>query len=267
MTIPPAVLDHQPTAGAPVPQEPDRTRPLRWYVPLAVLLATSLGLTALSYLMPTFGGHHPIYARDGEIGNWFNVDEEANLATWWGTMLLGGGGLLYLLGAWIARATRARGTFAWVLLGLLLLVMSLDEASQMHENLARFGQVVDSPFANEYGWLIIGIPAAVVVVGIAAFSGLRLPLRSLVVLTIGFVLFFAGAVGVEAVQSEGADTIEPLATMSYHLEEILEMAGASLLAVAPLAGVRVATDAGGVRWQLGPRLGGHRAVRRHRRLR
>ena len=143
-----------------------RYRGARWYVPLAIMLAVSAVLIAVSWLLPSLGGGHPIYARDGEIGNFFNVDEEGNLPTWWSTIQLGGGAILYLWGAWLSRASRTRGTVAWVLVALVLFAMSLDEATQLHEQLAQLSGVIASPFGNEYAWLAVGIPVAIGVVAL-----------------------------------------------------------------------------------------------------
>lgn len=264
MIDPVTAVDEQPTVARPAGEQP-ALRPVRWYLPLIALVAVSLGLAALSYVTPTFGGGHPIYARDGEIGNYVNVDEEANLPTWWGTLLLAGGGLAYLGGAWVARATRARGTVAWTLVGVLLLAMSLDEATQLHENLARLEGLITTPFANDYAWLMIGIPLALAAVAIVLVSGVRLPLRTLGVLLLGFVVFFAGAVGLEAVQSVDVSTLpEARAAVRYHQEEVLEMVGACLIAVAPLAGLLAGRGPGGVTLRLSPRLRVGRARRRPR---
>ena len=231
-----------------------RYRGVRWYVPLAIMLAVSAVLIAVSWLLPSLGGGHPIYARDGEIGNFFNVDEEGNLPTWWSTIQLGGGAILYLWGAWLSRASRTRGTVAWVLVALVLFAMSLDEATQLHEQLAQLSGVIASPFGNEYAWLAVGIPVAIGVVVVALVSGLRMPRRSLAVLLIGFVVFFGGAVGTEALESDDpAAQTEVQRAPVYRLEGGLGMAGASLIAVAPLAGMQVAQGGGAVALRLRPR--------------
>ncbi len=218
-------------------------RPLRWYLPAALLVTVSLALVAISYLLPSLG--HPIYAHDGEIGSWFNVDTEANLPSWWSTILLAGGGLLHFWGAWVARTTRTRGAAAWVLIGLLLLAMSLDEAASLHENLAQLRGVIQAPVDFEYFWLAIGIPLAAVVLLVVVVSGLQMPVRSLVLLLLGFLVLFAGAVGVETIESgQYRLGLGPEVAISYHREEALEMTGASLIAVAPLAGMRVTTGEG-----------------------
>lgn len=252
------------TALAQAPAEaPAATRPIRWYIPLAVMVAISLALVLASYLLPT---HHPIYTREGAIGFWLNVDTERNLPSWWSTMLLGAGGILHLGGGWIARRTGARGVPAWVLVGVLLLALSLDEAISIHETLAELRGVIATPFDFEYFWLVIGVPLAVVILLVVVLSGLRMPAHSLAMLLLGFLLLFGGAVGVEAIESaqfeQGRDAD---VTLSYHREEALEMVGASVIAVAPLAGLRVSQ--GGATLTLAPRLGERRRSRRAARRR
>lgn len=239
---------------------PPATRPLRWYVPLAVLVVISLALVATSYLLPSLG--HPIYAHDGAIGGWFNVDTEGNVPSWWSTMLLGGAGIGHLWGAWVARATRSRGVVAWVIVALLLLAMSLDEAASLHETLEELRGLIAVPVDFEYFWLVIGIPLALAILAVVVVSGLQMPLRSLVVLVLGFLFLFGGAVGVEMVGSgQAARGSGAQVTVSYHREEALEMTGASLIAVAPLAGL-VLPVGGGTALALGPRLGARRRAAR-----
>jgi len=93
-------------------------------------------------------------------------------------------------------------------------------------------------------------------------SGLQMPLRSLVALVFGFLILFSGAVGVEAIESgQYGQGLGSQVTAASHLEAALEMSGASLVAVAPLAGLRVAAG-GGATLLLAPRLGARRRARR-----
>lgn len=218
---------------------PAALRPVRWYLPFAALAAVSLGLVALSWTVGSLG--HPIFAADGEIGAWVNVDTEGNLPTWWSATLLAAGGVLHLGGGWVARTTGTRGTSAWRAVAALLLLMSLDEAASLHESLDQLRTVITLPFQVEYFWVVIGVPLALLVLAVVGVCGRRMPRASLVLLVLGFGLLFTGAVGFEIVGSgQVTQGLAAEVVASYHLEEAFEMVGASLIAVAPIAGLRVA---------------------------
>jgi hypothetical protein len=216
-------------------------RRMRWYVPLVGLVLTSMAIVVTSYFMPRLG-RDPIFAPDGAIGNWFNVDEENNLPTWWGTTLLASAALAHLWAGWVARRTAARGSLPFTIVAVVLLAMSIDEASQLHESLDLLEGTVSVPYEFNYFWLVFGIPLAVGVLIVALLAGLRLPRLSLTFLLLGFLVFFLGAVGVEVL---GADVLDQgqggtqAEVDTYHVEEALEMLGASLLVIAPLAGMIV----------------------------
>ncbi|MGS1129614.1 hypothetical protein [Micrococcus luteus] len=86
--------------------------------------------------------------------------------------------------------------------------MSLDESTQLHEQAGQLWEVL--PFAGEnplpaFQWLILGAPAAIVVLGLLALCTVALPRRTRAL------------------------------TVATHAEELTEMIGASVLVVAPWA--------------------------------
>ena len=117
--------------------------------------------------------------------------------------------------------------------------MSWDESTQIHEHAGQLWEAL--PFAGEnplpaFQWLILGAPAAIVVLGLLALCTVALPRRTRALTVAGGAVFFFGAIVLEAV---------PLvfgigrSTLAYHVathaEELTEMIGASVLVVAPWA--------------------------------
>lgn len=215
------------------------------------LVGVSLLLTAWSFALPFAFGLRP-----RQMPWWrevFDVSQEANLTAWWsaGLLLLGAAGFTAVgLVRRAVQADRPRALLAWLTPAAMLAAMSLDESTQIHE---RAGQVWDAlPFTGEnplpaFQWLILGVPAAVVVLGLLALCTVALPRRTRTLAVAGGVVFFVGAIVLEAV---------PLllgierSSMAYHVvthaEELAEMIGASVLVVAPWAHLHLRRAPGGL---------------------
>lgn len=180
-----------------------------------------------------------------------DLSTEANLPTWWSAVLLVGLAALFALAGALHHAGGGapRGRPYWLLAGVAL-VLSIDEAIALHEEvLGEVGdQLVDGGGLLHFTWVVPGLVLAVVV-GIAvlrASAALPAPVRRGLVL--GGAVFLAGALGVEAISgavfdARGHDRLYLLATT---VEEGLELAGV-LIAIAAARGlldVRISDPAG-----------------------
>ncbi len=206
-----------------------------------------LGLSTISVLVvlistlmtPVILGTFP-EDRSSTLRNYFEVDNEGNLPAWWNSfMLLSAATLLFYAAALWKWAGRKRW-WRWSGLGLMFAAMSLDEATRLHERLARLYRILlgEAPLEH-YTWLMLGVPVAVgaVVFLLAMVYGMpRLPRNLLIA---GLAVFFSGAVGVEALQVLTMDYIGGQYSWPHfalwHIEELLEKLGSSLLVAAAVA--------------------------------
>lgn len=216
-------------------------RALPWQRLLAILVAISALLTLLSYLTLELVDH-PFFAVGGMGHAYLNVGVEANVPTWWSASLLTVGGAVTVVLAWLLHSEGRSGTWSTVSIAALLLAFSLDELVELHEHLHRIGSRLVSAETLPFVWLAVGIPLALAIIVAVVVLARNLPAATRPLVVGGLAVFFAGAIGLELVGGElaargGIETPEAVAV--YHLEELLEMTGAALMAVAPLRALRV----------------------------
>lgn len=209
---------------ATVPPTP-RYRAPRTFV---VLVAVSAVIVLAGLLTPWWAPPHEVLA-------YVDVSNEVSLPTWWNTSLLVVAGVLMFVVA--AGSPEPRERAAWRLIGGIVLLMSLDEASMLHERLALVGLHWWPEAGLNYMWLALGVPLAVTVALVVVLVGRFLPGRTQWAVLGAFGLYFAGAVGAEVAQELAlrADWHWFVRHFLTHLEEGLEMTGAALLLATPLA--------------------------------
>ena len=189
----------------------------------------------------------PWWAPPHEVRIYLDIGNEVSLATWWNTSLLVVAGVLMLAVGGGSSGRRERT--AWRLLGGIVLLMSLDEASMLHERLALVGLHWWPEAGLNYMWLALGIPLAVVVALIVVPLSRALPGRTRWAVLGAFWIYFVGAVGAQVAQELVLQVDGHWFVRHFlaHLEEGLEMPGAALLVVTLLAGLhppRVVGDPG-----------------------
>lgn len=214
---------------------------------LMILLAVGGLLTAVSLGSVVFGG--AAFQVGAEGHRLVNVGAEANIPTWWSSMLLAAGGVGYLVTALLGRRSARQAstlgaapsrsrtfTLGCVGVGALLLAMSLDELASIHELLAHAVAAL-RPGTPGFRWLLLGIPIGLAALVFAVFVTRAMPPLTRRTFLAGLALFFVGALGLEAVGSVLAERDAygtPLGTLVYHAEELAEMWGAALMAISPL---------------------------------
>lgn len=242
-------MDH-PRSATPVDRtdsDPVRGRDLettsaqRWWRPVLVSLwAVSLVLIALSAVMPMVLGLEP-GDRTSPVRVFVDVTGERNLPAWWNSGLFLVAAVLSLGVGMLRRSAGMPGLWGWLGMSALLAAMSLDELTSIHERLPGvYERLFGENPLEVYQWLMLGVPLAAAVLLFTWWTIRGLPRPSRRLFGAGFVVFFLGAIGVEAVTAVLLPTIgqESVTYVAlYHLEEALEFLGASLMAVAPLGAV------------------------------
>lgn len=215
----------------------------RWDYPTAsrrqtffVTLAISIFLTLISFITPLLG--IDFFQMDRQGHRLLNVSIEGNIPTWWSATLLAVGGLSFLVRACALRAAKGwKKALPEGVVGLILVAMSIDDMSGIHEHLFWFAQRI-APNLFAYNWLLIGIPIGIAVMVVVGFSVVHLPSEQRKMVLLGFLVFFSGALGLEGVGSAMASQGHHLGTAGtivYHAEEFVEMCGAAILALAGLS--------------------------------
>jgi len=181
--------------------------------------------------------HH--YGRGPRFFAEFSLDREANVPTWFSSVLLLTAAVVLGLAALDAASRRDRWTRHWTGLAWVYGLLSLDETAQLHE---RSGSWLRAHF-HLHGLLhyagIIPALGVAVVVGVAYFRFLlALPQTTRRGIVFAAAVYIFGAAGLEAVAgwwSEGkAADSTPLLILST-VEENLELIGTTFFILTVLA--------------------------------
>lgn len=202
-----------------------------WPAALVVCVIISLIITLLSLFAVWWAPNDRVY-------HYLEVTSEVNLPMWWNVLLLIVAATLMFL---VAANTPSRSAaFSWRLIAVIALLMSLDDATMLHE---RLGVVVEH-FLPDTGmtftWVLLGAPIAAAVILVAFVASRRLQRTPARLLVSGFVVFLGAAVSFEFVADHWIriDAHWFVYRVTYHLEEGLEMVGAALMAMSPLSNIQ-----------------------------
>lgn len=159
----------------------------------------------------------------------FDLDQEANIPTYFATMILLLAALLFAIIGMLKPSTKGAFARQWQGMGLIFFFLSLDEAAVLHERFIGIFQLFLKPTGFFYfGWVILAIPL-VIVTGIAYFRFfLHLPPKMKVLFVVSAFFYLAGAVGMEMVGGWFAEHYgenRPLYNVITTVEEIMEMTG------------------------------------------
>lgn len=207
-------------------------------------MAVNAVLSLLSFLVPLLTG--------GRLGGaYLSVDQELSLPTAWTVVMLGGAAGGSALLAWLARHRSRPVATAWAGVGALAALMALDEGTMLHDRAFRIADWILPGHGIYFGWLLLGVPVAVVVIGLLLWLAAFLPRLPRRLLVLGFGIFFAGAIGVESLTSALLSReVVSMGSLPYaglaHVEEFLELTGVALILSSPLAAVAVGQTAGGL---------------------
>lgn len=206
-------------------------------IPLLVwlLLAADATLALMPLVLHLAGAPYP------RLLNFFDVDREASLPTWYSSMQWFCAGVLFALLPLYGWQRRLPGLLPMTALALTCLLFSADEIAGMHEWLGKSSDAL-LPGGDRHGtslsrtglWpFLIGIPVIAVLAVMVyrmrrAFAPARPALRLLIV---GLAVMFAGALLVEFAMNlipEGPQEAR-LLLLQHSAEEFLEMLGVTFI--------------------------------------
>lgn len=157
----------------------------------------------------------------------FDVDGEGNLPTWWNTVLLVAVAAL----AWVSSRVAAespRQRRGWLVIGVVALLLSVDEAARLHE---RSSILVSDLSIGTFPWLVVGGVVALTGTAVLVLESRSLPPRVRRRLGVALAVYLSGALGLEAVAGFFVRRDElSIAGVLSHIEEGMEM-GACILAI------------------------------------
>lgn len=162
-----------------------------------------------------------------------DVDKEANLPTWFSSLLLAVSAMLALyIGT--DHLTRQK-SFAkhWLGLAVFLFYLSLDETAIIHEMAIKPLQfLTGAKGLLKYAWIVPGGIVVLIFSGIYMRFVINLPSRVKILFILAASIYFGGALFIEALSGYFADLYGE-AHLSYIItttfEEIFEMSGVAIL--------------------------------------
>lgn len=166
------------------------------------------------------------------LSQWFDLDAEMSVASWFSASQLLVIGLLALVAAPFSRRPRWPSPLFCTVVGLGFIFLSMDEAAMVHERITDVGRshAWVPRFDDRHGTWIF----AYGLVGLGLLAAFRRDIltvlrhhrRVALLMGGGFAVLVAGAVGVEVMGYYGLIASPPL---QVAMEEFLEMFGATLI--------------------------------------
>lgn len=167
----------------------------------------------------------------------FDLDAEGNIPTWYSSIqLLMAGTLLFVIGM-ITRQRGERFAGHWRALGWILVALSIDETAQLHEHLGHLHEIWHTSGILYFAWVVPGLLAVLVVGAMFLRFAWHLPAATRNRLIAAAIVYFVGALGVEALSGWRAETMG-YNNMTHSLiatvEEVMELSGIAMVIVALL---------------------------------
>jgi hypothetical protein len=166
-----------------------------------------------------------------------DLDAEGNFPTWYASFQLLAAALLLFVIGMITRQRGERYAGHWKALGMILVALSIDEIAQLHEHLGHLHETWQTHGILYFAWVVPGLIAVAVVAVLFLRFALHLPSATRNRLLAAAVVYFVGALGVEALSGWRAETMG-YNNMSHSLiatvEEVMELTGVAMVIVALL---------------------------------
>ena len=159
----------------------------------------------------------------------FSFDAEHSLPVWYESLVMAIASVLLVVSALLSRHRDRENTKHWIVLAVIFILFSVDEAIAVHE-------VTITPLREAFGfsgflyfsWVVIAAPILVLVGGFFVPFLLRLPSRFGMRFALAGIIFVSGAFGLELVGGHFVSA-EGFASLSYRVtavtEECLEIIG------------------------------------------
>ncbi|MEA3404806.1 MAG: peptidase M48 Ste24p [Pseudomonadota bacterium] len=172
------------------------------------------------------------YIDDRDVFTWIKLIDfgyEANLPSIYSVMAIAFSGLLLALITTHHKRLK-QPYYAWLGLTLIFLFLALDEGASIHEKIGDFTEdnIIDASGYFYYEWVIpYAIFVTLFVVGYLSYL-FSLPKKIAIQFVIAGTIFLSGAVGLEMLSAQEADTFNTNTvtySVLYTTEELLEMIG------------------------------------------
>lgn len=160
------------------------------------------------------------------------LDAENTLPVWYSSTQLTVCALLLFLLALQAGAAGSKQRPGWLLLAFGFLYLSMDETASLHEILIdKLKAVFHTTGVFTFGWVLVAIPAVILVVLLLSRFILRLPRPTQPLFVASGAIYVLGSVGLEMFgapifEAQGIDA--PAYVASVVAEETLEIVGITL---------------------------------------
>lgn len=204
------------------------------------LLSVSIVVMLLSLIgqrFRFFGGYSisgPVqeFFLDSYIAEFF-INNEGNIATFWNTALLLITSVIAFIIASAKFSQKNKYRFEWLLLGLVFLYLSMDEAAVIHEKFnALLKNLPDINGWAHYKWIYAGAAAVLVLTVMFIRFYLHLDLRNKILFPLSMALYLFGAFAGELFSGHYAQqygTKNVTYTLMTHGEELGEHIGIILM--------------------------------------
>lgn len=188
------------------------------------------------------------------LSNYFNLDNEGNIPTWFSSILLSFAGLTLLVAGYLTRQTNRPNWLNWVVLGLIFLGLSLDEYIGFHERAVNPLNAIIGEDVLTRTWIIpAGIFVAVLGLLYLRFF-FNLSRKYQVIFAVAGICYLMGAMGIELLGGNYTESLmqqlaDRTVDVSYNipylilanLEEFMEMSGVVILIYGVLDYCRIVT--------------------------
>ena len=211
----------------------------------------ALAIAAVIFALLGFGAEYAGTMDDHDVlwafARLFDFGQEGNFINWYQSVTLFGCACLAGIIAFLKKRAGAPHVPLWALMALVMAFVGIDEAAQIHDR--TLNAVIASlsgdeePAAKkpggddkEYGsskWMLIYVPAVVVLAAMYFRFFLALPKRTRWGFVIAAVFYVGGAVGLELIyekvsEDTGGDTVASFAVDAA--SELCEMLGVAVFA-------------------------------------
>ena len=165
-----------------------------------MLVLATAAVSALGIIVEIIAGHH-------ETHGWlvvFDLDKEWNVPTIFSALLLfAASGLLAMIAA-ECRHIRASGFRHWITLAVIFFFLGTDELFSIHNSAKRlvpvwFRHIGLLNLRWDLRWVVIGIPAMLIIVVLFIPFILRLPRRTACGIVIAGIVYVGATVGLEMI--------------------------------------------------------------------
>jgi len=159
----------------------------------------------------------------------FDLNEEANIPTWFSSIMLVSCSAMIALIGLAKRAIGDRWMRHWLALSVIFLLMSLDEIASIHERTSRLLHIIFelSPILTN-AWVLLALPLLTLLLFLYARFLLYLPRRTLWLFLLSGAIYIGGVMGVEmfsGLMKYNYGTADLRFALMTTLEEFLEMLG------------------------------------------